>query len=723
MQPLDFASLGSWSVTSGNYLIDTDALTIAETSAPGVILFTGVIDDQGGVADSFGPGGDVTTVGPAGVPHIAVFTFDDLSLTGTANITVTGHRALALLSHGDILIDVSLDVSGKYPEGGPGGFDGGIADSTMALDGLGPGGGGANPLAFFGNEHAGPAGYGSDGIIGAGSGGTAGLSYGDLRGALQGGSGGGGSRQSTNNSNFASGGGGGGALEIAGLGLVDLGANAVLQADGNPGIDGSLGVGSGPGSGGGIRISGGEIVLQGSVSANGVINRVYSGGGRVFLEGLGFYIVGTGFDPASLVANVSVDHGGGGGNMGVIFMEPKQTLVPLGETLELGTETVSTASTTAPELILNLGDVLVQGEVSVPPGGVTQEKELRLLGTLARITGADPLTMTGTLAGTGTAEVPVTIAAEGSLSLVDDTMTFPGDGNGATDDGLVNLGTMNLINATIDGDVRSPGGTTVNVAGTATFNGLFKGAAGFSGTNNEVVFNGGYEPGDSPAVVSFGGDLTLGDSNVLTMELGGPEAGAGYDQLDVSGALTLAGTLEVTLLSPFLPAGGQSFQLFESGSIGGSFDTVLLPALGGGLTWDASQLEVDGSISVVGMTDFATLYPALLPEGDENGDGLSNFYNYATGVDPTAPNNPLGSPELDGSLKLTLSQRNDGTDVAAVWEGTSELTPPTWVPLEQGVDYLLESQVRSGSQDVFTLQLLLNPESDSKMFFRQRFGQ
>ncbi|MEM1082897.1 MAG: hypothetical protein AAGI48_02155 [Verrucomicrobiota bacterium] len=427
LQPLDFASLGSWSAASGDYLIDTDALTIVETTAPGVVLFTGVIDDQGGAADSFGPGGDVTTVGPAGVPHLAVFTFDGLSLAGTANITVTGHRALALLSHGDILIDRPLDLSGKYPEGGPGGFDGGFADSTTALDGFGPGGGGANPLAFFGNEHAGPAGYGSDGIIGAGSGGTAGLSYGDLRGALQGGSGGGGSRNSSNTSFFASGGGGGGALEIAGLGLVDLGANAVLQADGNPGIDGALGVGSGPGSGGGVRISGGEVVLQGSVSANGVINRVYSGGGRVFLEGLGFYIVGTGFDPASLVANVSVDHGGGGGNMGVIFMEPKQTLVPLGETLELGIETVSTASTTAPELILNLGDVLVQGEVSVPSGGVTHEKELRLLGTLARITGADPLTMTGLLAGTGTAEVPVTIAAEGSLSLVDDTMTFPGD--------------------------------------------------------------------------------------------------------------------------------------------------------------------------------------------------------------------------------------------------------------------------------------------------------
>jgi len=45
------------------------------------------------------------------------------------------------------------------------------------------------------------------------------------------------------------------------------------------------------------------------------------------------------------------------------------------------------------------------------------------------------------------------------------------------------------------------------------------------------------------------------------------------------------------------------------------------------------------------------------------------------------------------------------------------------VPLEQGVGYLFEEQVRTGSQDVFTLQLLFDPGMDAKMFFRQRFGE
>ena len=63
LDPLDFASLGTFNVTNGGYIIDTDALTLSETNGVSTnVLFTGVIDDQDGQADSFGPGGAVTTV-------------------------------------------------------------------------------------------------------------------------------------------------------------------------------------------------------------------------------------------------------------------------------------------------------------------------------------------------------------------------------------------------------------------------------------------------------------------------------------------------------------------------------------------------------------------------------------------------------------------------------------------------------------------------------------
>jgi len=245
-----------------------------------------------------------------------------------------------------------------------------------------------------------------------------------------------------------------------------------------------------------------------------------------------------------------------------------------------------------------IGNLLVQGEVTVPAGGVTNEFELRLASAASRVTGTNLLTIAGSLAGSGVVEVPVKVAAGGELNLVNDIITFPGDGNGATDDGLVNLGTANLINSVINGDVRSPAGSTNNVAGTATFNGHFKGTASFSGTQNLVTFNGGYDPGDSPAAVSFGGSVAFGSGGTLTLELGGTNAGTHYDQLNVSATATLGGTLNVVLIDSFVPAAGQVFQLFNAANRVGSFTTVNLPALNAGLAWD-NQIGANGAIAVV----------------------------------------------------------------------------------------------------------------------------
>lgn len=214
--PLDYVSLGSLVLTGGNYTIDTDALTITDDSAPATPLFTGIIDDQGGQADSYGPGGAVTTVGAQGIPHIAVFTFDAIDIAAAVNLTITGHRALAFLSHRDAVINADLDLSGEGTytgasgstalRGGPGGFDGGTGTPLMA--GSGPGGGG-----FSSNAGHATAASGS---------GVPGIAYGDLNGVLQGGSGGG-NDVSLLYGETGYGGGGGGALEIAASGIVELG--------------------------------------------------------------------------------------------------------------------------------------------------------------------------------------------------------------------------------------------------------------------------------------------------------------------------------------------------------------------------------------------------------------------------------------------------------------------------------------------------------------------
>ena len=80
-----------------------------------------------------------------------------------------------------------------------------------------------------------------------------------------------------------------------------------------------------------------------------------------------------------------------------------------------------------------------------------------------------------------------------------------------------------------------------------------------------------------------------------------------------SGLTLLGGTLNVDLLSSFVPTLGNSFDLLDWGSLvtGSEFGTLDLPPLSSGLGWDVSSLYVTGVLSVG---------PQLL--GDYNLDGI-----------------------------------------------------------------------------------------------------
>jgi hypothetical protein len=100
-------------------------------------------------------------------------------------------------------------------------------------------------------------------------------------------------------------------------------------------------------------------------------------------------------------------------------------------------------------------------------------------------------------------------------------------------------------------------------------------------------------------LVSFGGDVFYGPSATLQLELGGIVRGSGYDALNVAGNLTLDGTLNVVLIGGFQPVPGNFFNLFDWGSVSGSFDATNLPVLGNGLTWDFSQFHTNGTLAMV----------------------------------------------------------------------------------------------------------------------------
>jgi hypothetical protein len=137
------------------------------------------------------------------------------------------------------------------------------------------------------------------------------------------------------------------------------------------------------------------------------------------------------------------------------------------------------------------------------------------------------------------------------------------------------------------------------------------------GTLDNVNLTGTFSPGLSPTT-SMVGNLAFSPTSTLIIELGATSAGSQYDQLIASGNLLFDGIMQVSLINSFVPALGNSFNVFDWQSASGTFDIINLPALSGSLAWDTSQLYIDGTLRIAA---------ADLP-GDFNHDGTVDAADY-----------------------------------------------------------------------------------------------
>ncbi len=171
-------------------------------------------------------------------------------------------------------------------------------------------------------------------------------------------------------------------------------------------------------------------------------------------------------------------------------------------------------------------------------------------------------------------------------------------------------GSGEIISRTLDNQ-----GSIHVIGGSLIIRGNLSGSGDFP-ENGEVVILGDYQPGNSPAVIDFGGDVAFGSSANLVLEINGAEPGSGYDQLNIAGDLGAGGTLEIVLGEGYAPVGGESFNLLNFGSISGVFSQVTFSGqpLNDGLLWDDSRLYSDGSVSVTSQA----LPPVITLVGDAN---------------------------------------------------------------------------------------------------------
>ena len=239
----------------------------------------------------------------------------------------------------------------------------------------------------------------------------------------------------------------------------------------------------------------------------------------------------------------------------------------------------------------------------------------------------------------GTARFLAGLVNEGQISGINATLDFGS--------GLLNGGQLNLNDSTVMGELYNGLGSTIAVEGTASYKGAVRGVASFYGTGTNV-FESTYNPGDSPAAVSFGGDVIFTPTSTLKIEIGGLDAGDDFDVLDIAGEITFGGMLQIYLIDDFIPSEGESFAIVTYQARTGEFFPVEGLYLGYGLYLEPSygpqslvataiqqflRGDADGD-SFVGADDLVTVLTYWgqsgmgQEQGDLTGDGFVGADDY-----------------------------------------------------------------------------------------------
>ena len=213
---------------------------------------------------------------------------------------------------------------------------------------------------------------------------------------------------------------------------------------------------------------------------------------------------------------------------------------------------------------------------------------------------------------------------------------------------LNNTGTVNVTAGTLDVTGALTQSGTMNVsAGT-----IFNKAAGFTSTGTiagsgtiavgagvaSLINNGTLNPGGTGAAgtLKVTGDLQLGATSILNVELGGTAAGLS-DSLAVSGNIATAGTLNASLIGGYLPANADFVPFMGMTGVGstatGTFASASLP-----LGFNAGYNLAAGEATRL-------IYAA--------GTGTSTFTNALGGLDWATPGNWSGGA-LPGTLDAAL---------------------------------------------------------------------
>jgi autotransporter-associated beta strand protein len=268
----------------------------------------------------------------------------------------------------------------------------------------------------------------------------------------------------------------------------------------------------------------------------------YTGGTIIIRDNLQ---LGDGGTTGSIVGDVAITNGSLGFDRSNTYVFAGNVTGP-GTLIQLGTgTTVLTGASSVADVQISAGTLQLGNGGTT--GSLTVSGAIVDNGTLA-VNHSDTVALANALSGTGG------LSQIGTGTLLINTQ------NTATGRTLVSSGTL------IVGDAAHPGaridssigGVAVQGSGTLKGYGTIVGAVGNTGT---------VAPGGSIGTLTVG-SFTQGAAGTLQMEV----AGATSDLLQVTGAASLGGTLQVVVLAPV--ANAASFNIINAASVTGTFATV-----------------------------------------------------------------------------------------------------------------------------------------------------
>ncbi|MBV9470614.1 MAG: hypothetical protein JO316_05525 [Abitibacteriaceae bacterium] len=117
----------------------------------------------------------------------------------------------------------------------------------------------------------------------------------------------------------------------------------------------------------------------------------------------------------------------------------------------------------------------------------------------------------------------------------------------------------------------------------------------------------------TPSILNITGDYTQGGTAALDMAIGGNAAGTQYDQLKITGAAMLGGTLNVSTISPFTPANNAVFTLLTYHTHTGTFTHVNGLTVGAGRFYQAAYNPTNLTLTYHAVPTITSLSPSSGP--------------------------------------------------------------------------------------------------------------